>query len=156
MKTEPFNPVNSLQLMAYVIKRCQRERIPLNITKLQKLMYCCYGSVLGRFGVRLTDEHPEAWQYGPVFPTALRSAQFFELEDFLPKSTADVEALPQDVLRLINSAIAHFGESSATELSKWSHLPGSPWFKASDGGKLLFVRLDDEDVRTYFRDKVLA
>lgn len=42
-----FAPVESLQATAYVVGRCDELRIALNITKLQKLLYCCYGTVLG-------------------------------------------------------------------------------------------------------------
>ncbi len=47
-----FQPEDSLQMMAYIVDRCQALGVSLNTTKLQKLMYCCYGAVLGRrFGV---------------------------------------------------------------------------------------------------------
>ena len=85
MTEATFRPLDSLQVMAYIIKRCHEKEITLNITKLQKLMYCCYGTVLGKFGLRLIDEYPAAWQYGPVFPEALRSVQFFHVLAFLPK-----------------------------------------------------------------------
>lgn len=154
--TIQFRPVDSLQVMAYIIKRCDSKDIPLNITKLQKLMYCCYGAVLGKFGVRLTDEYPAAWQYGPVFPEALRSVQFFTIDPFKEKDTPDIDSAPAEILQLIDGALECFGKYSASELSRWTHLKGSPWYKASDGGASLYGRLSDEDVASYFREEVLA
>ena len=87
MTMQSFRPFDSLQVMAYIIKRCKQKGIYVNITKLQKLLYCCYGVVLAKFGVRLTDERPEAWQYGPVFPETLRSIQFFGIDAFCQKGT---------------------------------------------------------------------
>lgn len=75
MTETKFAPIDSLQVLAYIIRRCEEMNIFINITKLQKLMYCCYGTILGKFGSRLIDEHPAAWQYGPVFPEALRAIQ---------------------------------------------------------------------------------
>ena len=102
MNTE-YQPVNSLQVVAFIVKFCKANDIPLNITKLQKLMYCCYGVVLAKTGLRLTDEHPEAWQYGPVFPDALKCVQFFDLEEFEEvrrrlESAELEEVLSRDVL----------------------------------------------------------
>ena len=81
--TDPaFRPVESLQATAYIVKRCDEKGIALNVTKLQKLMFCCYGAVLGKFGLRLIDEYPVAWQYGPVFcdcPSNGKRATPFEI-----------------------------------------------------------------------------
>ena len=149
-----LRPVDSLQMMAYIIKRCDVLGVELNITKLQKLMYCCYGVVLGKCGLRLIDEYPAAWQYGPVFPAALRAVQFFHI-DGVRKNQVDV-SLPQNVVKLIDETLSVFGKNSATALSRWTHLPGSPLDKASLGGKILYGRISDNDIQDYFRNKVLA
>lgn len=156
MANSASRPLDSLQTMAYIIQQCDREKIPYNITKLQKLLYCCYGVVLARFGLRLTDEYPEAWPYGPVFPLTLRSLQFFGADAFKNKATTEVTNLPPDVLALINTTLKHFGLNSASELSRWSHRPGSPWAKASNNGLALYGRLSDSDIRDYFAHEVLA
>lgn len=155
MTEATFRPLDSLQVMAYIIKRCHEKEITLNITKLQKLMYCCYGTVLGKFGLRLIDEYPAAWQYGPVFPEALRSVQFFHVLAFLDKETPDVDALPESVRKLIDETLDSFGKFTAKQLSDWTHLKGSPWYFASDGGSSLYGRLSDENVSNYFKTNVL-
>lgn len=154
MNTE-YQPVNSLQVVAFIVKFCKANDIPLNITKLQKLMYCCYGVVLAKTGLRLTDEHPEAWQYGPVFPDALKCVQFFDIDGFKDSNSSDIDKNPR-IKELIEATIQHFGKYSAFQLSRWSHLKGSPWYKASDGGVNLFSILSDDDIKQYFNTKVLA
>lgn len=149
-----FRPVDSLQMMAYIIKRCDALGVGLNITKLQKLMYCCYGAVLGKFGLRLIDEYPAAWQYGPVFPSALRAVQFFQIDGFRKNETS--VNLPQDIADLIDETLSIFGKNSASALTRWTHLPESPWDKASSGGEILYGRISDEDIQDYFKRKVLA
>lgn len=150
-----FQPIDSLQMMAYIIDRCQALGIYLNTTKLQKLMYCCYGAVLGKFGKRLTDEYPAAWQYGPVFPEALRSVQFFKIEGFQGRGGAVAEVLPKSVLSLIDETLQVFGKNTAAALSNWTHQIGSPWYNASHGGTVLYGRLSDEEIGRYFRERVL-
>lgn len=155
MTETKFAPINSLQVLAYIIRRCEEMGIFINITKLQKLMYCCYGTILGKFGVRLIDEPPSAWQYGPVFPEALRSIQFFQIAGFRQKPTPDVDDLPESFRRVIDETLANFGKFTAKQLSEWTHIKGSPWYKASDGGASLYHTLSDEDIKNYFRANVL-
>lgn len=38
------------------------------MTKIHKLLYISYGIFLARENKRLTNEHPQAWPFGPVFP----------------------------------------------------------------------------------------
>ena len=61
---------SSSNVMAFVIRFCQSADAPIHVDKAksQKLLYCCYGAVLAETNERLTDEHPKAWPYGPVFP----------------------------------------------------------------------------------------
>lgn len=155
MTEATFRPLDSLQALAYIVRYCRTNRIPLNITKLQKLMYCCYGTILGKFGLRLIDEYPAAWQYGPVFPEALRSVQFFGIPAFLDKETPEADALPAAARGLIAETLDSFGKHSSLRLSEWTQLKGSPWHLASDGGAVLYGRLSDENIARYFRANVL-
>ena len=49
-----FRPLDSLQVMAYIVDMCRKQHIEVNVTKLQKLLYCCYGVALAQLGIRLT------------------------------------------------------------------------------------------------------
>ena len=153
---EKFEPIDSLQVLAYIARYCKDEHIPLNVTKAQKLMYCVYGVILAKFDCRLIDEFPAAQAYGPVFPESLRSVQFFGIKAFERKNTPEVNALSQDVLYMINATIKMFGKFDAMQLSNWSRIKNSPWHRASHGGSVLYGRLQDTYIKTYFRDQVLA
>lgn len=82
MATTAWQPAPGLQATAHVIRRCDQKGIPLNTTKLQKLLYCCCGTVLAKWNVPLMDERPQAWAHGPVFSASLRAVQFFGLDGF--------------------------------------------------------------------------
>lgn len=52
-----FRPLDSLQVMAYIVDMCRKQHIEVNVTKLQKLLYCCYGVALAQLGIRLRLKH---------------------------------------------------------------------------------------------------
>jgi uncharacterized phage-associated protein len=113
----------SLHVASYIVNLCEQDGVVYNPTKVQKLLYCCYGAALAAFGRRLCDERPRAWQYGPVFPRVfnyLHKGQ--DIAALCPKLAA-----PEAVLSLIGDTVKVFGAYSASALSKWSHMDGSPW-----------------------------
>lgn len=113
MATTTWQPVPGLQATAYVIGRRDQKGIPLNTTKLQKLLYCCYGTVLAKWNLPLLDGRPQAWAHGLIFPASLRTVQFFGLDGFrahntpdnTPDKTPDMEALPTDVTAWLDTAL---------------------------------------------------
>lgn len=104
-------------------------KIMINITKIQKLLYIAYGTWLRVYQNRLLNEHPQAWPYGPVFPTSRNklTKSGVELVDI---TRADV---PQELLddaelaRIVNFVVLHFGKWTAANLTTWAHAPGTPW-----------------------------
>lgn len=158
MNRTTLAPFDSLQMMAFLIRRCRQLGIDINATKLQKLMYCCYGVCLAILNYRICDESPEAWQYGPVFPRTLwqfkkNSIDFVEATFLKPELETE---LPEDVKQAIDQTLTHFGKLSATQLSSWSHTPGSPWSRASNDGTSLYGQIDDSTIRTYFASNVVT
>lgn len=153
MGLNSFTPVDSLQLMAFIIDKCRELKITYNITKLQKLMYCCDGVMLATHGVPLSEERPEAWQYGPVFPKALRYIQANGLNAVIGNEAK--KEIPEQVKNLIQGTVLFFGKFSASQLSAWSHKMGSPWYLASSGGTKLKTPIDDTAIKNYFKSEVL-
>ena len=60
---------DSVTVANYIIAFANQNKFFINMTKLQKLLYIAYGVYLYVKNERLTNEHPQAWPYGPVFPT---------------------------------------------------------------------------------------
>lgn len=154
MTETTFRPLDSLQVMAYIIKMCKELGTPYNVTKLQKLMYCCDGVALATYGTPLSNERPEAWQYGPVFPKVLRYIQANGL-DAVTGNEFESEA-PEEIKKLVEGTIVFFGKFSASQLSAWSHKIGSPWYRASNGGTNLKTPIDDLSIKSYFQSEVMA
>ena len=54
---------------------CYRSKINGHIlyrNQIRAMMYIVYGKALARKGARITKEHPQAWELGPVFPKHIR------------------------------------------------------------------------------------
>ena len=143
----------SLQVAALVASICSQYGYPYSNTKIQKLLYCCYGCVLAVFGQRLCDEYPRAWQFGPVYPRV-----FNYINKGKEIASVDVEfSLPEDVRELLVDVIKAFAPYSATALSNWTHKPGSPWHRflfELEGEKNGFI--PDDIIAEYFNANVVG
>ena len=138
-----FRPLDSLQVMAYIVDMCRKQHIEVNVTKLQKLLY------------RLTKESPQAWQYGPVFPKTLEYFRKHPIESLTDSSVLESTA-SDELKKLLIGTLTYFGQFSASQLSTWSHQIGSPWYRSSNGGANLREEIDDTSIKCYFRNEVLA
>ena len=133
-------------VMAYVLYYCKRKPNPIEVTatKAQRLLYCCYGTVLGKYNERLTDEHPRAWFYAPVFPKALEAMKRNELTVAMAKEFE--RECPADTLSLVNETIDLFGKYTPIQLRNWSSMKGSPYDKADP-----LCALDDREIALFFK-----
>jgi len=115
----------SIDVAKYIVATANDKRVVINMTKLQKLLYVVYGSYLRVHKCRLTDEHPKAWPYGPVFP---RVREQLLLVDFSTLTDEAGIGQDEDVAKIVSEAIDTFGKFNAMQLSGWSHQDGSPWY----------------------------
>lgn len=147
---------DSVTVAKFIIAKANERGYLVNMTKVQKLLYIAYGIFLAVKGERLTDEHPQAWPFGPVFPRTrnkLLKADFYGIvlgnPDLLHISS-DMEADS-----LVNSVFRSFGEWSASQLSEWSHSEGSPWERTvSSEGFKWGDRIPDEYIGSYFKSRI--
>lgn len=139
---------DSNDVMAHILGVCKKNNIDWNITKAQKLLYCCYGTVLAAFDELLTEEAPQAWQYGPVFPrtfNGIKKGRIVPGVDHGFSLDCDPDWLP-----LIEQTVKVFGKFTASQLSTWSHRNGSPWDRITHGGTDLLVQIPRDLIREYF------
>lgn len=115
---------DSLEIASYIDKKCREfNYYGINNTKIQKLLYCCYGAVLVVEDKRLCKEYPRAWRYGPVFPRVFSYiSKNKKLEDIKQVS------FPKEIENILDIVIKFFGKFRGGQLSQWSHEDGSPWY----------------------------
>lgn len=146
--------LDSQDVAAYITKICARKNYFINLTKLQKLMYCVYGAVLASSDTRLCDEHPKAWQHGPVFPRVYNFTKKhpFDMIDALLNRKENVESsLNKTQIKVVNAVLEFFGKYKAGELVSWSHHPNGAWYKSTEGGIKLHQDISDELIADYFK-----
>jgi uncharacterized phage-associated protein len=143
---------DSKDVLVHIILKCAELGYEFNITKGQKLLYCCYGAVLAFLDARLCKEHPMAWQYGPVFPKTYEAYVKSKLD-----YSSDVIANSDNprLKSIVDGAIELFGKYKAYELVNWSHSPVSPWSTVTNHGKILYHDIPDSLIAAYFK-KVVA
>lgn len=139
---------DSNDVMSYLLGVCQDLGYSWNITKAQKILYCCYGSILAGFGRRLTEEAPQAWQYGPVFPRTIKAIKKGVVRPNI-KNTFSKEC-PKEWLPLLRQTVEYFGKYSASQLSRWTHRPGSPWCLSTNNGEDLLGQIPASLIKDYF------
>lgn len=127
--------------------------VSLNISQIQTILYNAYGVYLATKGERLLSEHPQVWQYGPVFPRAYKH---------LKKNSGNGQ-VEHDMLRndspdryeFIRRCFMRFAWTSAGSLNAPHIAQDSPWKKTKDSNSdKLGVRIEDELIRQWFLPSV--
>jgi uncharacterized phage-associated protein len=114
----------SLSIASYIANICKENNMTYDDSKIQRLMYCCYGCVLAAYGERLCDEYPRAWAYGPVF---LKVHKHISEKKEILYISPHLENTSEDVLELLTDVVKKFGMFTTSSLSKWVCAAGSPW-----------------------------
>lgn len=119
---------DSVTVAFYIVAWANEHKISINLTKTQKLLYIAYGANLVLGGDRLCAEHPQAWPYGPVFPTTRKRLLKTNLDSVAMNDTLLDEARNDKYLEsLISFVFKGFGDKTAGQLTAWSHRPNSAW-----------------------------
>ncbi|RJG54341.1 DUF4065 domain-containing protein [Sphingobium terrigena] len=127
---------------------------PLTIMQLIKLIYISDGWALTLLGRPLSREVPQAWQYGPVYPTVYRAfsgigSRPVDTRAYVKGTSVPItEEMGSDEENLMREVVASYGKLSAYALSNLTHQPNTPWSKAYDKG--LYTPINDQDMRDHF------
>jgi len=138
----PYDPRGVANLMLD-----EADRVGVSITNLalQKLLYFAHGIFLNETKLPLVAGYFEAWQYGPVHPTAYKAFHVSGSEpirirargqDALTGAPKPVtEPNSPAVRRLVQSVLNSYGKLSAGRLVDISHAKNAPWDFIVDKGR---------------------
>ena len=157
-ETEAKEPVVKVGLDSVLVAKalqwmaCTHD-VSLNGSQIQTILYNAYGVWLATKGERLLEEHPQVWQYGPVFPRAYKH---------LKKNAGNgqnehdmLKAECPDRFEFIRRCFQRFAWTSAGVLCAPHTAEGSPWKQTKDQSPdKLGVRIEDELVRQWFLPRV--
>lgn len=119
---------DSKTVALYIVAWANDNKVTINLTKTQKLLYIAYGANMVFKSDRLCNEHPQAWPYGPVFPITRRLLLKRDLSAINLKDSAFTDMPGKEYLsNLMDFVFRGFGNMTAGQLTAWSHRPGSAW-----------------------------
>jgi uncharacterized phage-associated protein len=126
--------LDSIKLAKHIAYLCAKHGYTYNNTKIQKLMYICYGTFLADKSINIINEKPRILYYGPIFASALRYIQALKNINELPINQS--QYLDKYTKHMLNDVVKKVGLYSATSLVEWSHRANKPWSIAQAFGGL--------------------
>lgn len=161
MPDGPYDPRAVANLM---LDEADRSGIKVTNLALQKLLYFAHSIYLIEAKQPLVSGHFEAWQYGPVHPTAYSAFRMAGSSPIDFRATGQnvltgertVLDLPQDLIirRHLARIISSYGQLSPGRLVDISHAKGAPWEHIVDKGRTsiaLGLRIPDDVIVNRFK-----
>jgi uncharacterized phage-associated protein len=116
-----------------ILEICKADGRSVTLMQLIKLVYLADGWSMALRDAPLSKLPPQAWQYGPVYPTVYKAFKRFGTRP-VTEAAADnasgieiVEEFSTDELALIRQVVDSYGKFHAFRLSEIMHQPGTPW-----------------------------
>ena len=129
---------------------------PLTVMQLIKLVYIADGWSLALRGRPLSDASPEAWQYGPVYPSVYREFRQFGAKPITAPAYVAGTQIPfteeftNDEVDLLRAVVKAYGKLSAYALSNLTHQPQTPWSKAYARGA--YSEIPVGEIKSHFEE----
>lgn len=164
MKNKGHSPILIAQYLFNLTNRS------LTLIQLNKLPYIAHGFCLAIEDRPLSNEEPEAWQYGPVFRSVFFHYKKLGVGFLIDKETAE-NNLPSEFMfkygekkedcfsemekKIINSVFKSYEDKCGWHLSDLTHQLGSPWhtiwnkYKGISGHKI-----PDKIIKTYYKQQL--
>ena len=150
--------VSSCELDSVILAKSLRhmaviEGIDLTQSQIQTILYIAYGVRLATKNERLTSEHPQMWQYGPVFPRA-----YNRLRKDSTDGTDEYYSLKTDhpnIFKYLENCFRRYAWTKACILTTPHLSEGTPWYQTRKSNPDRWgVRIEDELIREWFLPRV--
>ena len=121
--------------------------------QIQKLVYFAHGWHLGFGRGPLCSESPQAWLYGPVFPSLYQAVKAWGGGPIQQTIRAPWVVDDEFAIALIRRVWDEYGDKTAAQLSQMSHVADGPWHKArSESAGERGAIISDAEIELYFAD----
>lgn len=150
--------VTSVEMDSVVLAKTLRhmavvEGIELSQSQIQSILYIAYGVRLAKKNERLTAEHPQMWQYGPVFPRA-----YNKLRKDASDGTDEYYSLKSEypnIFTYLENCFRRYAWTKACILVSPHLSEGSPWSDTRKANPDRWgARIEDELIREWFLPRV--
>ena len=119
----------------------------LTLLKLIKLCYISHGFNLAVNDRPLLAERPQAWAYGPVFPSVYHAFKEVGKGIITDMLQCEMEHIHGEEADIINLVCNKYGKLSGHQLSALCHADGTPWAQARINNWKL---IDSETMKRYY------
>ena len=151
----------------FLLDHAEEKNVSLTLLALMKIIYHAHGWYLAKSGSPLVRQSLEAWQDGPVVrilwdELSGNGANFLSSRakrlDVLTNQKTIVEygEIPPEIADFLHDIFAIYSKIHAFELSKMTHVKGSPWdmiWNDSSGNIKLGMKIPNEVIRTWFSSR---
>ena len=135
--TQPHSSSYDAREIANKILHLAKESdISLTSMQLLKLVYLAHGWSLVMLDDAIVRNTPQAWQYGPVYPTIYKSVKKSgsrPITDMIADNVTGEIYFPKDIskqrVRFIETILTSYGRKRAFDLSSITHKEGTPWYR---------------------------
>lgn len=140
----------------FIIEKASRRGISITPMKLQKLLYFAHGWYLALTGSEpLVADGFEAWDYGPVSPSAYHWFKEFGNKAIpiqAPRSFNDDPKYisgDESAVKVVDKILEVYGSLSGGKLSDMTHEKDAPWDTVYSP-KRKFLSIPDKTIEAYF------
>ena len=150
--------VSSTELDSVILAKALRhmaliEEKELTQSQIQCILYIAYGVRLAQKGERLTAEHPQMWQYGPVFPRA-----YNRLRKDADDGFEEYDSLRNEhpgIFKYLTNCFRRYAWTKACILVSPHVADGSPWADTRKSNPDSWgARIEDDLIREWFLPRV--
>lgn len=142
--------LDSIDLAKAICYRSKENGHVLYRNQMQAMMYIVYGKVLARNGARITKEHPQAWEFGPVFPRVYSKVKETSDDSYREQSEVLREQAPE-VSELIDETVSRCSWRGCRELLAQLTSSGSPCeMSRRRNPEKKTAPMEDTDIRDWF------
>ena len=154
----------STQIANIFIERALNAGRHLTQMQLQKLVYISHGWNLAIHNSPLTDDSPEAWDYGPVYrqlwealrrygsSPVSRPIQVGDIGSFADNATENITVtLNESEQELVTSVYNNYSKFHAYQLSAMTHEDDTPWHTTYVQNHNIRGIIDNNLIRDHFK-----
>lgn len=139
--------LTSAHVANYILCLAERSGVKdMTCLKLMKIVYISYAWYLCLFDKEMFSERPQAWKFGPVFPSlyyALKISQDQPIDDYVAifepgkESEEEIPIIPEgdkDISSIVVNAFYAYKDKTEDELTDIMHRAGGAWESAFEEG----------------------
>ena len=146
---------DSLTFAKAMVHMAHLEGRELNMSQIQVILYIAYGVWLAQNDERLFQEHPQAWQYGPVFPRVYSKMKKGS-DDFQEQYLNLMNDSPER-FAFLERCFRRYAWTRASDLVAPHVSNGTPWsMTRKRNPDSPTARIEDDLIREWFLPRVSA